>query len=64
VATPFSAMLRALFEMRYLWQRPHRLDGRRLQALLGQVPQTSLAEVVRACLGQLPLPEAPRPGAA
>ena len=53
LATPFSPMLRALFEMRYLWQRPHRLDGRRLQSLLGQVPQTPLAEVVRQCIAGL-----------
>ena len=55
LATPFSAMLRALFEMRYLWQRPHRLDGQRLQALLGaSMPATPLAEVLRQCLATLP----------
>jgi nucleoside-diphosphate-sugar epimerase len=53
LATPFSPMLRALFEMRYLWQRPHRLDGRRLQALLGAMPQTPLDEVVRQCIAGL-----------
>src|SRR3990167_287181 len=30
LAAPLSPMLRALFQMRYLWQRPHRLDARRL----------------------------------
>ena len=54
LATPFSPMLRALFEMRYLWQRPHRLDDGRLRALLGSVPQTALGEVVRQCLAGLP----------
>ena len=53
LATPFSPMLRALFEMRYLWQRPHRLDDGRLRVLLGEVPQTPLAEVVRQCLAGL-----------
>jgi nucleoside-diphosphate-sugar epimerase len=54
LAAPFSVMLRALFEMRYLWQRPHRLDGQRLQALLGaSMPATPLAEVVRQCLAGL-----------
>ena len=62
LATPFSAMLRALFEMRYLWQRPHRLDGSRLGALLGSVPATPLAEVVRQCIAGLP-GAAPAPGA-
>lgn len=47
LATPFSPMLRALFEMRYLWQRPHRLDDSRLRARLGELPQTALAEMVR-----------------
>lgn len=54
LATPFSPMLRALFEMRYLWQRPHRLDDSRLRALLGELPQTALADVVRQCLAGLP----------
>jgi nucleoside-diphosphate-sugar epimerase len=54
LATPFSPMLRALFEMRYLWQRPHRLDGGRLRALLGTVPATPLDAVVRQCLAGLP----------
>ena len=54
LATPFSPLLRALFEMRYLWQRPHRLDDSRLRALLGEVPQTALGEVVRQCLAVLP----------
>lgn len=53
LATPFSLMLRALFEMRYLWQRPHRLDDGRLRALLGTVPQTPLDAVVRQCLAGL-----------
>ena len=55
LATPFSPMLRALFEMRYLWQRPHQLDGTRLRALLGdQLPQTPLDAVVRQCIAGLP----------
>ena len=55
LATPFSPMLRALFEMRHLWLRPHRLDDSRLRALLGgHVPATPLDEVVRGCLALLP----------
>jgi nucleoside-diphosphate-sugar epimerase len=64
LATPFSPMLRALFEMRYLWQRPHRLDDARLRALLGSVPATPLAEVVRHCLAGLPQAGAGTPVAA
>lgn len=54
LAAPFSPMLRALFEMRYLWQRPHRLDDSRLRRLLGEPPSTPLAEVVRQCIAGLP----------
>jgi len=64
LATPFSPMLRALFEMRYLWQRPHRLDGSRLQALLGTVPHTPLEVVARRCIGALPSPAGAHPQAA
>jgi nucleoside-diphosphate-sugar epimerase len=59
LATPFSPMLRALFEMRHLWQRPHRLDGSRLQALLGPAPATPVDAVARQCLALLqPVPAA------
>jgi nucleoside-diphosphate-sugar epimerase len=64
LATPFSPMLRAVFEMRYLWQRPHRIDDTRLQALLGQVPATPLAEVVRHCIAGLPDAAPPQRAAA
>ncbi|MBI5254997.1 MAG: NAD(P)H-binding protein [Burkholderiales bacterium] len=47
LAAPFSPMMRALSEMRYLWQRPHRLDETRLRALIGPVPHTPLAQVVQ-----------------
>jgi len=49
-----GAMPRALVQTRYLWQRPHRLDDGRLQALLGTVPHTPLAELVRSALAGLP----------
>lgn len=61
LATPFSPMLRALFEMRYLWQRPHRLDGSRLDALLGPRPQTPAEAVARQCLALLAPPRAAQP---
>ncbi|EHR69448.1 nucleoside-diphosphate-sugar epimerase [Burkholderiales bacterium JOSHI_001] len=51
LAAPFAAMPRALLEMRHLWQRPHRLDGTRLAALIGPLPATPLAEVMRLSLG-------------
>ena len=54
LAAPFAALPRALLEMRYLWQRPHRLDETRLQALIGPVPHTPAAQVVRDSLALLP----------
>ena len=54
LAAPVVPMFRALLEMRYLWQRPHRLDDARLRALLGTVPATPLADVVRQCIAALP----------
>jgi len=53
LAAPFWPMGRSLVEMRYLWQRPHRLDGRRMRALIGEVPATPLAETARRCVAEL-----------
>jgi hypothetical protein len=53
LAAPVWPMGRALLEMRYLWQRPHRLDDARLRALSGEVPSTPLADIVRQCLSDL-----------
>lgn len=48
--------------MRYLWQRPHRLDDTSLRALIGPVPHTPLQLAVTASLAELgQLPQAPLP---
>jgi nucleoside-diphosphate-sugar epimerase len=55
-------MWREMLVMRYLWQRPHQLDGSALQALVGKLPHTPLQHAVRASLaelGLLPQPSAP-----
>ena len=47
----------ALLEMRYLWNKPHALDQRKLQALLGAVPHTPLPQALQQTfqdLGLLP----------
>ena len=44
---------RELMEMRYLWQRPLRLDNTRLVATVGREPHTPLVEAVRATLASL-----------
>jgi len=46
-------MWRELAEMRYLWDVPHRLDGTRLRALVGDLPQTPLQQAVEAALDEL-----------
>lgn len=47
---PLLPMARALLEMRYLWLRPHRLDGTRLARLISDTPRTDLHQVVRSSL--------------
>lgn len=55
---PFSPMLKAALEMRYLWQRPHALDGAPLRDLLGSVPHTDLHRALSATLTGLGLASA------
>ena len=43
-------MSRELVEMSYLWREPHALDGRRMQATLGSVPQTGLIDALTQSL--------------
>lgn len=62
MASPFVTFLRELWEMRYLWREPIRLDNRRLVAVLGAAPHTPLDDAVRAtlvglgCLESTPAP--------
>ena len=53
LASPFVVFCREVLEMRYLWQRPLRLDNRRLEAYLGAEPHTPLDEAVRRTLIRL-----------
>jgi nucleoside-diphosphate-sugar epimerase len=43
-------MLRELALMRYLWYRPHALDGSALAQLIGPLPSTPPVEALRRCL--------------
>jgi len=52
-AAPFNETCRELLEMRYLWQRPLRLDNRRLLRFLGEEPHTPLDEAVSTALTAL-----------
>ena len=51
--SPFVRLFRELNEMRYLWERPMRLDNGKLVGLLGREPQTPLDEALRTTLAEL-----------
>lgn len=46
----FSRRMREVVEMRYLWQVPHRLDGRKLQQTLPGFVPTPLADAMKLAL--------------
>ncbi len=50
LVAPFSETVRELLEMRYLWQRPLRLDNSLLRATLGEEPHTPLDVAVEQTL--------------
>lgn len=50
LARPFSALMRELWEIRYLWSVPHRLDGSKLAALMGEEPRTPLRTALQETL--------------
>lgn len=51
----FSPMLREVIEMKYLWDRPHTLDGGKLEMLIGAEPHTRPQAAVAAALRDLGL---------
>jgi nucleoside-diphosphate-sugar epimerase len=55
LGAPLMSEWAALVEMRYLWQRPHRLQGDKLRALIGTLPHTPIREAVAASLRELGL---------
>jgi len=61
LAAPFARLARELNEMRYLWQEPLILDGRKLTTVLGsRFVQTPMEDALRASLtelGCLPVPQ-------
>ncbi|HEU0060979.1 MAG TPA: NAD-dependent epimerase/dehydratase family protein [Hyphomicrobiaceae bacterium] len=48
--SPFVTVFREMLELRYLWQRPVRLDNAKLVAFLGSEPHTPIDEAVRSTL--------------
>jgi len=61
LAAPFSPMMRASLEMRYLWQRPHVMEDSALRAVLEHVPNTPLPIALAAALAALGLPSTQAP---
>jgi len=61
LGSPFVASWRAIAEMRYLWQRPHRLDDRELRQLIGEPPHTPLLQAVQDSLQALGINTPTRP---
>lgn len=53
LASPFVPLLRELLEMKYLWERPVRLDNSKLEAVLGAEPRTPLDEAVAVTLAAI-----------
>jgi nucleoside-diphosphate-sugar epimerase len=49
----FSPTMAATSEMAYLWRRPHRLTGEKLEAVIGRLPRTPLAQAIAEALGDL-----------
>ena len=56
LVSPFWELARELREMRYLYDLPHRLDGRALTALLRDHKDTGFADVVAAHLARRAVP--------
>jgi len=50
VLSPFVTVFREMLELRYLWQRPVRLDNAKLVAFLGTEPHTPIDAAVRSTL--------------
>lgn len=47
---PFNETSREMQEMRYLWERPLRLNDRKLRSFLGEMPATPLPVAIRSTL--------------
>jgi len=50
---PLMPLSRELSEVAYLWNEPHRIDGRKLAATIGEVPHTPLDVAVTRALQDL-----------
>ena len=53
IAGLVSPMMREVCEMAYLWKAPHRLDGAKLETLIGSVPHTDPKAAVARALADM-----------
>lgn len=53
---PIVPLCRELSEVAYLWNEPHRIDGRKLAAAIGEIPRTPLDVAVARALQDLSAP--------
>jgi len=51
IARPFWPLARHLLEMRYLWNKPHQIDGKKFTTFLPDFKITPLAEILPLALG-------------
>ncbi|MBF9029475.1 epimerase [Rhodobacterales bacterium HKCCE3408] len=51
--SPFWAMGRGLLEMRYLWNRPHRLNGSALETVVPGLPHTPVETALAQAIGSV-----------
>ena len=58
--SPVMPMFKALSEMRYLWQVPHRVSGERLQSIIGPLGATPFPQALAQALSELDLVDRPR----
>lgn len=52
---PIMKVPRELSELAYLWQRPHRIDGAKVTAVIGEVPHTPLDTAMAHALAEFGL---------
>ena len=53
VLQPFWKMARHLVEMRYLWDTPHHLESEALTSIIGEMPQTPVAQAMETALADV-----------
>lgn len=53
--SPFVGQWREVIEVSHLWKKPHRIEGEKLKAAIGDIPETPFPQAVAAALADLGL---------